>query len=69
MRAIGVLAPKRNSMHGSAKYSTKAFMAGIASSANQPRRVATKPARTSAKNGKVTLTMFSIRSNREATRK
>ncbi len=28
----GVLAPKRNSMHGSAKYSTKAFSPGIAAS-------------------------------------
>ena len=39
--AIGVLAPKRYNMQGSAKNSTKLFSPGIASSGNSPRRVAT----------------------------
>ncbi len=39
--AIGVVAPKRYSMHGSAKNSTKPFRPGIASSGNSRRRAAT----------------------------
>ena len=47
-------------MHGTAKYSTKLFKPGTADSANQPTRVAINPAATSAKNGNVTDSMFSM---------
>jgi len=39
--AIGVVEPKRNNMHGSAKYRTKPFSPGMASSGNSRRRAAT----------------------------
>ena len=38
--AIGVLAPKRNSMHGSAKNSTKPFRPGMAGKGRKPFRAA-----------------------------
>ena len=38
--AIGVLAPKRYSMHGSAKYSTKVLSPGMAASGSSTRRAA-----------------------------
>ena len=38
---MGVLAPNRNNMQGSAKYSTKAFSPGMAACGNQARRAAT----------------------------
>ena len=38
--AIGAPAPKRNSMHGSAKYSTKVFRPGMALSGSAPLRAA-----------------------------
>jgi hypothetical protein len=38
--AIGVPAPKRSSMHGSAKYSTKVLRPGIASSGRRRARAA-----------------------------
>ena len=37
---MGVFMPKRNSMHGSAKYSTKALSPGIALSGSTCRRAA-----------------------------
>ena len=40
---IGVFMPKRNSMHGSAKYSTKAFSPGMALSGSTPRCAASQP--------------------------
>ncbi len=58
--ASGVLVPKRNSMHGSAKYSTKAFRPGIAASGSTRWRAARKPHSTSAKNGTVTARMACI---------
>ena len=50
-RASGVFRPKRNSMHGSAKYSTKALSPGIADSGStwrRPPRSRTAPARRTA---------------------
>ncbi len=44
-------------MHGSAKYSTKAFSPGIALSGSTPRCAASQPQSTSAKNGTVTARM------------
>jgi len=38
--AMGVLAPKRYNMHGSAKYSTKALSPGMAGCGNTPLRAA-----------------------------
>ena len=38
--AMGVLAPKRYSMHGSAKYSTKLFSPPMADTGSAPARVA-----------------------------
>ena len=38
--AIGVLEPKRNNIHGSAKNSTKAFSPGMAACGNVPLRAA-----------------------------
>ena len=52
--AIGVCAPNRYSMHGSAKYSTKVLSPLIEASGNIWARVARKPHSTSAKKGKVT---------------
>src|SRR5690242_8392321 len=49
--------PKRNSRHGSAKYSTKALRPGIAASGSTRRQAARYPARTSAKKGIVTARM------------
>ncbi|MCY1553654.1 hypothetical protein D9M68_901600 [compost metagenome] len=57
--AIGVVEPKRYSMQGSAKNSTKPFRPGIASSGSMRRWAAIKPASTSAKKGKVTSRMLS----------
>ena len=37
---MGVLAPKRNNMHGNAKNNTNPFSPGIASSGNSPLRAA-----------------------------
>lgn len=37
---MGVLAPKRYNMHGSAKYSTKALSPGMAGCGSTPRRAA-----------------------------
>jgi len=37
---MGVFAPKRNNMQGSAKYSTKLLSPGMAFSGNQPRLAA-----------------------------
>ncbi|MNZ98720.1 hypothetical protein D3C78_1180190 [compost metagenome] len=51
--AMGVAAPKRYSMQGRAKYSTKLFKPAIAGSGSRPSRVAAKPQSTSAKNGEV----------------
>ena len=62
MRAIGVAAAKRNSRHGSAKYRTNRFSAGIDSSGSQPRRATAQPTSTSAKKGKVTSRICSHRS-------
>ena len=56
---IGVCAPKRYSMQGSAKYSTKVLSPGMAANGSTPRRVATKPHSTRAKKGKVTARMDS----------
>ena len=55
--STGVFMPKRNSMHGNAKYSTKAFRPGIALSGSTPRCAASQPHSTSAKNGTVTARM------------
>ena len=55
--STGVFMPKRNSMHGSAKYSTKAFSPGIALSGSTPRCAASQPQSTSAKKGTVTARM------------
>ena len=50
---MGVCAPKRYSMQGSAKNSTKAFRPGIAACGSTPRQVTINPQATKAKKGKV----------------
>jgi hypothetical protein len=52
--AMGVLAPNRNSKHGSAKNKTKLFSPGMASMLKNFSCTAAKPANTNAKKGKVT---------------
>ena len=56
----GVFMPKRNSMHGSAKYSTKALSPGMALSGITRWRAASQPHSTSAKKGTVTERMACI---------